>query len=56
MQNKVQAALPLLPAQVQQQGMVVAKNAAQLHLIVVGIYDDTGRYDNVDIADFIPAR
>ena len=30
-QNKVQQAVPLLPAQVQQLGVTVAKNAAQLH-------------------------
>ncbi|HEY8255662.1 MAG TPA: efflux RND transporter permease subunit, partial [Rhizomicrobium sp.] len=54
-QNKVQAAVPLLPAQVQQLGVVVAKNQPNF-IIVVGIYDDTGRYDNVDISDFITSK
>src|SRR5690242_15966112 len=54
-ENKVQAAVPLLPAQVQQLGVVVAKNQPSF-IIVVGIYDDTGRYDNVDISDFITSK
>ena len=54
-QNKVQAAVPLLPSQVQQLGVVVAKNQPNF-LIVVGIYDDTGRYNNVDISDFITSK
>src|SRR6185312_5765306 len=54
-QNKVQAAVPLLPSQVQQLGVVVAKNQPNF-IIVVGIYDDTGRYDNVDISDFITSK
>ena len=51
-QNKVQQAIPLLPAAVQQEGIVVAK-AQSNFLLVVAVYDDTGRYNNVDIADFI---
>ena len=54
-QNKVQAAVPLLPSQVQQLGVVVAKNQPNF-IIVVGIYDDTGRYNNVDISDFITSK
>src|SRR5690349_4401685 len=54
-QNKVQAAVPLLPSQVQQLGVVVAKNQPTF-IIVIGIYDDTGRYDNVDISDFITSK
>jgi hydrophobe/amphiphile efflux-1 (HAE1) family protein len=54
-QNKVQAAVPLLPSQVQQLGVVVAKNQPSF-IVVVGIYDDTGRYNNVDISDFITSR
>ncbi len=41
-QNKLQAATPLLPAQVQQQGLVVAKSQASF-LLVVGLYDTDGR-------------
>src|SRR6185437_844554 len=44
-QNKVQAAVPLLPSAVQQLGVVVAKNTPSF-IVVVGIYDDTGRYTN----------
>src|ERR1700761_4804751 len=54
-QNKVQAAVPLLPAQVQQLGVVVAKNQPNF-IVVVGVYDDTGRYTNVDISDFITSK
>ncbi len=54
-QNKVQAAVPLLPSQVQQLGVVVAKNQPNF-IIVIGIYDDTGRYNNVDISDFITSK
>ncbi|HJT43816.1 MAG TPA: efflux RND transporter permease subunit [Rhizomicrobium sp.] len=54
-QNKVQAAVPLLPSAVQQLGVVVAKNTANF-IVVIGIYDDTGRYTNVDISDFITSK
>jgi len=54
-QNKVQAAVPLLPAAVQQLGVVVAKNTPNF-IVVIGIYDDTGRYSNVDISDFITSK
>jgi multidrug efflux pump len=54
-QNKVQAAVPLLPAAVQQLGVVVAKNTPNF-IVVIGIYDDTGRYNNVDISDFITSK
>ena len=51
-QNKVQAAVPLLPAAVQQLGVTVQKSQTNF-LVVVAVYDDTGRYNNVDISDFI---
>jgi multidrug efflux pump len=54
-QNKVQAAVPLLPSIVQQLGVVVAKNTPNF-IVVIGIYDDTGRYTNVDISDFISSK
>jgi len=54
-QNKVQAAVPLLPSAVQQLGVVVAKNTPNF-IVVVGIYDDTGRYTNVDISDYITSQ
>src|ERR1700748_1980724 len=54
-QNKVQAAVPLLPSIVQQLGVTVAKNTPNF-IVVVGLYDDTGRYTNVDISDFITSK
>ncbi len=54
-QNKVQAAVPLLPAAVQQLGVVVAKNTPNF-IVVIGVYDDTGRYTNIDISDFITSK
>ena len=43
MQNKLQSALPLLPAEVQQQGVIVAKAQGDF-LMVVALYDTSGRY------------
>ena len=54
-QNNVQAAVPKLPSQVQQIGVTVAKNQPNF-IIVIGVYDDTGRYNNVDVSDFITSR
>jgi len=54
-QNKVQSAVPLLPAAVQQLGVRVQK-AQSNFLIIVAAYDDTGRYNNTDIADFVTSR
>jgi len=54
-QNKVQQALPTLPQEVQQQGVVVVKSQSSF-LLVVALYDDTGRYTNVDISDFMSSK
>src|SRR5512144_1158037 len=51
-QNKVQQALPRLPQQVQQQGLVVTK-ANPDFLMVVGIYDETDRSKMADVADYL---
>jgi multidrug efflux pump len=51
-QNKLQSALPLLPAQVTQQGIGVAKAQAGF-LMVVALYDTSGRYSSIDIADYL---
>jgi multidrug efflux pump len=51
-QNKVQQALPLLPQEVQQQGVVVTKSQSSF-LLIVALYDSSGRYTNVDISDFL---
>ncbi|MDT7933523.1 MAG: multidrug efflux RND transporter permease subunit [Sphingomonadaceae bacterium] len=51
-QNKVQQALPRLPAQVQAQGLTVTKSAPDF-LAVVSIYDETDRATSIDIGDYI---
>src|SRR5476651_1768033 len=42
-QNKVQSAIPQLPAQVQQQGVSVIKSLPSF-ILIVAIYDKSGRY------------
>jgi multidrug efflux pump len=54
-QNKLQAATALLPAQVQQQGVTVAKSQPSF-LLVVGLYDTDGRHNSTDIADIVNSR
>jgi len=54
-QNKVQQATPLLPLEVQQQGITVAKSQADF-LMVVALYDTSGRYTSVDIADYMTSN
>ncbi len=51
-QNKLQQATPLLPQQVQAQGLTVAKSQTSF-LLVVGLYDTDGRHTNLDISDYI---
>src|SRR5437764_6527553 len=51
-QNQVQQALPLLPQEVTDLGVTVRKSQTNF-LMVVGLYDPTGRYTNVDISDFL---
>ncbi|HUB84562.1 MAG TPA: efflux RND transporter permease subunit, partial [Rhizomicrobium sp.] len=54
-QNKVQQALPTLPQEVQQQGVVVQKSQSSF-LLVVALYDVSGRYTNIDISDFMSSK
>jgi multidrug efflux pump len=54
-QNKVQAAVPLLPSIVQQLGVTVAKNTPNF-IVVVGLYDDSGRWNNRDISDYVYSK
>ncbi len=54
-QNKLQAATPVLPVQVQQQGVTVAKSQPSF-LMVVGLYDTDGRHTDIDIADIVNSR
>jgi len=51
-QNKVQMAMPLLPQQVQQQGVKVAKSARNF-LLVIGLVSEDGRMDGNDLTDFL---
>jgi multidrug efflux pump len=50
-QNKVQQATPLLPPEVQQQGISVVKSQPNT-LVAVALYDVSGRYTNIDISDY----
>jgi multidrug efflux pump len=51
-ENKLQLATPLLPQEVQQQGIRVAK-ATRNFLLVIGFYSEDGSMSASDIADFI---
>jgi len=51
-QNKVQQALPRLPQQVQQQGIVVTKSN-QDFLMVVAVYDESDRASTADVSDYL---
>ncbi len=54
-QNKLAQANPLLPTEVQQQGLFVGKSGASF-LMIVALYDTSGRYTDVDISDFLNSR
>lgn len=51
-QNKLQLAMPLLPQEVQQQGITVQKSASTFFL-VAGFVDENGRMSQEDISDFV---
>ncbi|HLO19881.1 MAG TPA: efflux RND transporter permease subunit [Sphingomicrobium sp.] len=51
-QNKVQQAISRLPQQVQQQGVTVTKGSPDF-LMIVGVYDSTGKSTNVDVSDWL---
>ena len=54
-QNQVQQTISRLPAQVQQQGLVVRKSNADF-LLIVGVYDSTDRMTNQDVSDYLVAN
>jgi multidrug efflux pump len=54
-QNKLQLAMPLLPAVVQQQGLVVAK-ATKNFLMVLGFVSEDGSMKQADIGDYVAAN
>ena len=51
-QNKLQSAVPLLPQEVQQQGLTVAK-ASSGFLMVVGLYSDDKSVSDTDLGDYM---
>ena len=54
-QNKIQSATPLLPQEVQRQGLVVAK-ATQNFLLFVGLYSEKGQHDGIDLSDILASK
>jgi len=54
-QNKLQLAMPLLPKEVQNQGVKVAK-AAKNFLMVAAIYSPDDRYPQHDLTDLLTSR
>jgi hypothetical protein len=54
-QNKLQTATALLPQEVQQQGLTVAKSARNF-LLIVGMYSDDPKATNTDLADYIASN
>jgi multidrug efflux pump len=51
-QNKVQQALPRLPLQVQQQGLIVTKSNPDF-LMIASIYDESDRQTSADVSDYL---
>ncbi|MEG3174686.1 efflux RND transporter permease subunit [Sphingomonas sp. RB3P16] len=54
-QNKLQAATPLLPQEVQQQGVLVNKAAANF-LLIIGLYSQDGSHSSGDLSDIIASK
>ncbi len=54
-QNKLALATPLLPQEVQRQGVAVAKSARNF-LMVVGFVSEDGSMTNIDIGDYVAAN
>jgi hydrophobe/amphiphile efflux-1 (HAE1) family protein len=54
-QNRLQQAVPLLPSSVVQQGITVAKSEAR-SILIVAVYDTSGRYTDVDIGDYLSTK
>src|SRR5579859_2753618 len=51
-QNKVQAAIPRLPQEVQQQGLIVTKSNPDF-LLITSIFDTTDRQSSADVSDYV---
>jgi multidrug efflux pump len=54
-QNKLQAATPLLPQEVQQQGLRVSKSTSSF-LLVIALYSQDGSHTNFDISDMVASK
>jgi len=54
-QNKLQTATALLPQEVQQQGLTVAKSARNF-MMVVGLYSEDPQTTNTDLADYLASN
>ena len=54
-QNKLQAATPLLPQEVQRQGIQVTKSSASF-LLVVGLVSTDGSHNNTDLSDMVVSK
>jgi multidrug efflux pump len=54
-QNKLAEATPLLPSEVQQEGIGVYKSGASF-LMIVGLSDTENRYTDIDIGDYLVSR
>lgn len=54
-QNKLTQATPLLPAEVQAQGLIVAKAEAD-SILVIALYDTDGRHDTTDLGDYLTSK
>jgi len=54
-QNKLQLATPLLPLEVQQEGLRVAK-ATRNFLLVIGFYSNDGSLSSEDVSDYIASH
>ncbi len=54
-QNKLQLAMPLLPQEVQRQGIRVTKSSADF-LMVLGFVSTDGSMDATDVADYVAAN
>ncbi|MCF8710202.1 efflux RND transporter permease subunit [Rhizorhapis sp. SPR117] len=54
-QNKLQQAMPLLPQEVQRQGVRVAK-ASRNYLLILAVYSEDGSHHQVDVGDFVASQ
>ena len=54
-QNAVQAAISRLPQQVQQQGVRVTKSSTDF-LLIIGVYDESGRTTDMDVSDWLSSN